>query len=527
MAELTAEQQQALAIAAARRRKAESSAAPPADFGSSYAGQAVSGANEGIYNTLGAPVDAVNSAFSDPSIMDLLSPAMLPTKLAGQAYRALTGEEEVKKPVMGSKWLKDKLSATIAPPTGETGKDLTRAITRELAEGAPVAAGLYAKGANMAARGARPGPTMVAPMAAGAYARPGALAAGEVGGAIGAGAGGELGKAVGGSEGGIVGQLLGGISGGVLGNRIAGDTLGGIRGPSEDEIRKSASLRYGSIRENGAPMPGPIAGKLSDYADSVLRKAGRVTPEGRYASGRVKKVVEYINDFRNSGMTFEQFQNYRSEVINDAIDDAIKNGTGKEVKALREIKSAMSEAAEMVWPGLGEADKLYATAAKHKDLVTMPQMEAEAAAGPNYTASGVPQAKQREYTKLVKQRIKGRLPGVTESEAKIVDELSKGTSGFNRAKEIGKYTPRGPVSTGAAAGLGTAAGLALGPVAGIGTAAGVAGAGMAGRAAANRLQQMKVNELSELIRTGRYGGPRYLTDLNKAMIAQQLMNARK
>lgn len=132
MAELTIEQQRALAKAAARKRLS----APSAEtYGESYAGQAMSGVNEGIANAIGTPVEMLNNL--------VVAPAM-----AGINAVAGTDLKPSDKPFLGQQHMREIMAPTIAPHTDDPGKQMVRRVGEEFGAAAVPVAGMAAKAAR-------------------------------------------------------------------------------------------------------------------------------------------------------------------------------------------------------------------------------------------------------------------------------------------------------------------------------------------------------------------------------------------
>lgn len=502
MAELTEEQLRIL-----DQVKARSGGSLDEDLTKSYVGQAVAGANEGIYDTLGAPVDLVSSGIN--AVSGLIS-----------------GEDVIQDPVGGSAWLKRNLSATIPPKTGETGKDLVRAGGRELGAGVLPAAGLYARGANLASRAVGGATSVVDDMARAAYRSPGALAAGEVGSAVGAvggaGAGRAVGDFVGAPETGeAVGRLVGGVTGGVGGSALAGDRIM-PRGPSTDDLRADAGRIYDGIRSSGVTMPGPAVTLTADRIEAMARNRGWISPDGIHVSPRLRGVMRHLRSYESGDMSLDHFQNLRREIIDDAIDKARKVGSDREIALLEDVRREMTTVGSAVWRDLPRADELYSRAMRHRELVDEPLALARSSGLTAYAQGGETLGRSRAYKKLHDDDIKGTLRGATAREREVIGEISEGTRPFRAARWMGKFAPTSAIPTMGTIVSGGAVGSMLGPVIGGGTTAAMMAGGTAGRAAASRLQNMKVNELSELIRTGRYGGARVLSDIDRTILLQEL-----
>lgn len=116
MGELTLEQKKALALARARLAAQGTSIAPQAPqeggFGGSYPGQALSGLNKGLANTLGFPVDAMNGALR---LTDAGLSALGANVIPDLPENAFGGSQTIKDAMGGV--------GAISPLTGDPGKD--------------------------------------------------------------------------------------------------------------------------------------------------------------------------------------------------------------------------------------------------------------------------------------------------------------------------------------------------------------------------------------------------------------------
>lgn len=139
-------------MAAARKRAAAKSAAPaagpwvkygsgetaqaaPEPYGESYAGQAVSGVNEGIANTLGAPVQLVNDLVVKPVIAGV-------NTVAGTEFQASD------KPFLGQQHMREIMAPTIAAETDDPTKQMVRRVGEEFGAAAVPVAGMASKAAR-------------------------------------------------------------------------------------------------------------------------------------------------------------------------------------------------------------------------------------------------------------------------------------------------------------------------------------------------------------------------------------------
>jgi hypothetical protein len=102
------------------------------NFGESYAGQAISGVNEGIANTVGFIPDAINNA--------IIGPAM-----AGINAVAGTDFKPSEKPFLGQQNVREMMGPAIAPATADPGKQMVRRVGEEFGAAAIPVAGLASR----------------------------------------------------------------------------------------------------------------------------------------------------------------------------------------------------------------------------------------------------------------------------------------------------------------------------------------------------------------------------------------------
>ena len=278
---------------------------PLGEFGQSHAGQAISGANEGIANLLGAPVSLVNDW--------VIGPAM-----AGVNAVAGTDFKPSEKPFLGQEMMRDMLSPTIAPPTQDSGKQMVRRIGQEL--GATMI-----PGGGMAARSA-------APLR---------MLAGELLGATGSGAGAAVAQQV--APGNPMAEMVASLVGGFA--PMAGASMlrrGAARqaAPSADDLEAQKAQAYQQADSLGVRYTPQAVRTLNSRVDQAVR-ADNISPT------RHPRAFSFVEDMQKrgaNGYTLTELDQLRQEVRRDllrASDEAERHFGGI---ILDEIDAAIAKA---------------------------------------------------------------------------------------------------------------------------------------------------------------------------------------
>lgn len=436
---------------------------PPQDYRSSYAGQGMSGINEGIAGTLGLPVDVATAALN-----------LLPR---GVNAAANTNLPTIQNPALGSQWLKDRMGGWgIYDQTNDPNKQFARRTAQSVGAAVPVAG---------AAGGAR-------------------QALGGLLGSLGGGVGGATAQRVApgniGAE--MAGELLGGglATGGLLGSsrRSAQRQIeSGI--PTIDQLKQKAGEQYRSAESRGITAGPDMTKQLSENLRAVLQKEGRITPDGQITEvyPKVREAIRLTDGYAGQTMTPTQMQPVRS-----VIADGLTSTDATE----RRLGSLLTDTFD-AWanPQAPELAGARNTASRYLNAQKLAQArELAHVREAQHTNAGLDNAIRTEYRALDRGAIKGgQRYGQTLGNA--IENVSRGTPASNAAKFVGKFAPTSPMSTtlgmGAPAALGA---MAFGPTVGALAGGTAAVLGSAGRMAANRMT-LRNAEIAELI--ARNGGP--------------------
>lgn len=436
---------------------------PPQDYRSSYAGQGMSGINEGIAGTLGLPVDVATAVLN-----------LLPKGINAAAN---TNLPTIQNPALGSQWLKDRMGGWgIYDQTNDPNKQFARRTAQSVGAAVPVAG---------AAGGAR-------------------QALGGLLGSLGGGVGGATAQRVApgniGAE--MAGELLGGglATGGLLGSsrRSAQRQIeSGI--PTIDQLKQKAGEQYRSAESRGITAGPDMTKQLSENLRSVLQKEGRITPDGQITEvyPKVREAIRLTDGYAGQTMTPTQMQPVRS-----VIADGLTSTDATE----RRLGSLLTDTFD-AWanPQAPELAGARNTASRYLNAQKLAQArELAHVREAQHTNAGLDNAIRTEYRALDRGAIKGgQRYGQTLGNA--IENVSRGTPASNAAKFVGKFAPTSPMSTtlgmGAPAALGA---MAFGPTVGALAGGTAAVLGSAGRMAANRMT-LRNAEIAELI--ARNGGP--------------------
>lgn len=441
------------------------SIAPQGGYSDSLLAQGMSGVNQGIANTLGAPVDLANLAF----------------KAGASGINALTNSniQTSDRPFLGSGMIGDwmRQAGSINAPS----KDPTNRFVRRVGEsvgGAVVPVGATAGSASAIARALIPSLT----------------------GGIGAAAAQQLAPNNPYAE--VAAELLGGGVGSFgVAKQAQRAAQRGIESaiPDTQQLRQQAGDLYKQAEQNGIKatpaQTQDFADQLRDFAgnEGLLDAQGNVLAAAYPKAGQALKMVD---SYAGGDMTVPQMQTVR-KVLGDA-RQSTDAGEGRIAGMM------LRQFDDFTAPLAPELSQARATAARYlqtEELEKARQL-AESRAG-QFSQSGMENSLRTQYRGLERGVINGTEHFNPAVVAQISD-VAQGTPTRNAVRLLGKFAPKGPVSALGGAGLGTMVGTAVGsPVVG-----GVAGALLSGggMAAANAAEKMtsRSAQIAELM--ARNGG---------------------
>lgn len=433
----------------------------PQDYSQSYLSQGLSGVNEGIASTLGAPVDIVTAGLN-----------LIPRGINAIAN---TDIPQISNPIGGSQWLKDTvLSPTIAGPSAELDKQFTRRVGQSVGAAA-IPAGL-----------------------AGSIPRTlGALASG-----VGGGIGGATAQRV--APGNPLAEMGGELLGGGL---TATGLLGAERRnatrqmeaaiPTVPELKQQAGDLYRAAETRGVIATPAQTKLLRDEVMATLRKEGQIGPKGKITDADTKttKAFNLIDQYAGKPM-----RPVEMGTVRNVIAEGRQSTDGSDRRLASILTNQFDDWSRPLAPEFDEARGVASRYLQAQDLERARELARANAS--QFGGSGLENSLRTQYRALDRGDIKDQnnfaLPVVD-----AIQKVSRGTPASNFARNLGRFAPTGPVSFATSVGIPSLAGGALGgPLGGaVGGTLGLAGAG--GRLAANAMTN-RAADLAEL--TARNGG---------------------
>ena len=352
--------------------------------------------------------------------------------------------------------------------------------------GALLMGGGLARGGLSLLAGARP----TAASVAGRGAAEGAI----FGGLFGAGTaeGGLAERAAGAAQGAAVGAVTGGITG-AIGGTVAARRQGERIAQAAKQIKDEAQTAYRLAEQAGVVVKGD--------AVRLLRKTmiKRLQNEGldKGLQPRIIRVLERIDEAadadnvtlegmeilrrvaRNAGSSPNADERRLAGILVEEIDDFVSNLANADV-LIGNVRQGVVN--------LEQARKLWAVGSKTEAIAEMVERAGNRAG--QFTGSGFENALRTEFRQLVQNP--RRLRRFTRVEQSFIRRVAKGTPLGNALRALGRFAPRGVVSTVLTGG----AGAAIGGPAGAGAAM---LAGEAGRLGATASTQRQVGRAVESI----------------------------
>lgn len=435
---------------------------PAPGFQESFAGQGISGVNEGMASALGLPVDLATAGMN-----------LIPQ---GVNAVANTNIPQIENPVLGSQWFKDQMGDwAIYDQTNDPSKQFVRRV------GESVGAGVIPAGASSSL----------------------SKALGVMIGSAGGGIGGATAQQI------APGNPYAEFAGEVAGGAIAGGTLMNIGRnraqrqieaniPTVDQLKDQAGNMYRQAEQRGVTADPTMTTQLRDNMAMTLRREGQLGPNGKItdADSATTKAFNLIEQYAGQPMTPAEMNTVRT-----VISDGRKSMDPSDQRLAGVLLDEFDMWSQPLAPEFAKARDISSRYLQAQDLE-----EARELAGANasqFTGSGFENALRTQYRQLDRNTVRGKdrfKPEVTEA----IQNVSRGTPLSNAARALGRFAPTGPVSTMgsvfAPAGIGAMVGGPTGAVVGgtLGTT------GMIGRGVATKMG-IRGADVAEL--TARNGAP--------------------
>lgn len=296
---------------------------------------------------------------------------------------------------------------------------------------------------------------------------------------------------------------------------VAGTNIG-KPAPSKELIRAESKLNYMKANQAGVVFtPDSIEGLVAGLTHKLSKEGIDPTlhPKASAAMGRFVKVVdkpqtdemarltgtaarpaakvslEEVDTLRqiagDASRSIEPADRRLGVIIRDRVDDYLDTIKPEGVAAgnAKEAIDAL-KAARAGWAKMRKAETIDE------------MMETAGITAGQFSISGKENAIRTQFRALAKKIVKDKREAArwAPDERKLIKQLGNMGSAVNLLRTLGKLSPNGTIPLGVNIGIGAVGGPALGIAS--------ATAGMAGKFAARRLTERKVNQLSELVRGG-------------------------
>lgn len=443
---------------------------PSGDYRSSYMGQGMSGFNEGLASTLGAPIDLATMGLNlIPQGINAATNSQLPT---------------IENPTLGSEWIKDRMGGWgVYAPTKDGGKQFVRRASQSVGSAAVPVAG-----------------------APGALARARQALAMSAGGGVGAATAQQFFPNNPVAE--FTGEVLGSgmTAGGLLGSsRRAAVKKAMQEVPTRENLRDQATNLYNTAESRGI-VAGPnvttnLAGRIGDIADQEKMRwpNGKVDPNYTKAGAALDMMSAH------SGQSIDPKQ---IQMMRENLMDAVRATQGKEKRIAGKMLDAFDAETIPLAPELADARRVasrYLQADQVGDMIDLARKNSS-----TFSGSGYENALRTQFRSADKAITSGRkqfAPAVEDAIAKV----NNGTRLSNALRTVGKAAPTGIVSGGLGAGVPYYIGSSMGgPVAGGLASLGTMGIGALARKAATD-STSRYAQIAEVL--ARNGGPLKLPPL--------------
>lgn len=430
-------------------------------YGNSYLGQGLSGANEGLADTLGAPADLMAGALN-----------LIPKGINAVAN---TNIPMLPDPIGGGQWWKNRLTdiGSIQAPSADPPKQFVRRVGESV--GASAIPGMFG----------------------GSLPRMGAALLSGLGGGVGAATAQQVapGNPLAEMAGDVVGSGLTGVG---MARAVQRSARRGIEAavPTVDELKREASGLYQKAEQNGAvATPDQTSQLASDFHD-ILRQEGQIGPKGSItnADTNISKAHNLIQQYAGQEMKPNEMNTIR-KVLGDS-----RQSPDPADRRLGNI--LLDHFDNWVSPMAPEFDKARSVSSRYLQAQDLEKArELAGARASQFTGSGFENALRTEYRGLDRGNIRGQnyfAPDVGEA----IQKVARGTPLSNTLRGLGRLAPTGPVAGMGSVIPGLAAGGMFGGPAGASVGAGLAGLGIAGRVGATRMGVKAADDAELIARNG-------------------------
>lgn len=449
-----------------------------ASYQDSYLGQGLSGINEGIANTLGAPVDLMTAGLNlIPQGINAIANTNIPT---------------IQNPVLGSQQIKDWMGQ--GNMVFDQSQDLSKQFVRRVGQSVGGAAVPIGTGASAARLGQQ--------MLIGGGGGVGAATAQQVF------PNNKLAE--------FAGELVGsGASAGALLGTMKRNATREIEAavPTVPQLKEQASELYRQAEQRGVTASPQQTQQLRDTIYQTLRDEGQIGPLGRIsdADTNTTKAFNLIDQYAGRPM-----RPVEMDTVRGVISDGRKSMDPSDQRLAGILTEQFDDWTRPLAPEFDQARDVSSRYLQAQDLERAREL-ADANAS-QFSQSGLENALRTQYRGLDRADIRGTSyfnPDVTDA----IQRVSRGTPGSNLARNLGRFAPTGPLTLAASMGVPSIAGTYIaGPVGGaLGATLGLVGT--AGRAIGTNMTR-RAADVAEL--TARNGGRLPEADILTPEVLQML-----
>jgi hypothetical protein len=427
--------------------------------------QMLSGANEGVAATLGAPVDLMTSLLN----------------LGSTGINAATGASipQITDPVGGGGDMQSLMSPFIGPKDDSLPGRYARSIGREIGAAAIPAGAFAAKAASPAA---------------------GLL--GALQSSVGAGTGAQVARDV--APGNPLLEMIGALAGGSIPALLQRSAA--PRAPTSQELGDEAKDLYQTGRQR-APAPAEEVQSLKASIMGEMQANSRITPTGRVmADGNVRKFLDVLDDYDGKSMSPGEIQNLRTY-----LQDAAASVDAGERRLGAILLGKFDDWRGQIVPEFSQADSLYSRMKRAED-VDLRVQKAERRAATSGTGGNTVNATRQNIRQILDNPTARR--GYSPAEIAAMEEIVRGNATTNSLRLIGRLSP----TSGALPLMGNIAGVGISPAVGVPIMGAAAGAKGLSEVLTNR----QISSLSEMIRNGGPLAARQTNDMQRGLLAALL-----
>jgi len=269
--------------------------------------------------------------------------------------------------------------------------------------------------------------------------------------------------------------------------------------PTTQQLARESAAAYRAAEQSGAVIPKADFGKFVDDLKVTLADEGIDTTLHPGATAALRRLM--ADSDKNISLK-------GAEIYRKIINDAGKGPNAADGRMAGIMRDSLDEFMGGIdgSEALVTARNLWQRKSKGESIQNL--IDRAKLTAPNFTGSGMENALRTEFRALAKNQRRMRL--FSSEEQAAIRRVAEGGTAANMLRFVGKFAPRGVVSTTLSGGAGFALG---GPV---GSAA-MLGIGEAGRLGATILTKRNALAASELVRRGPNALPLQWRNLSEAL----------